>query len=74
MISPHGDFGLLAAIDEVPEEESSTEDRDPPRKDSYLSINDDFTPGVPQNPAQIFSRFISYLGPSMVLKSFSDSE
>jgi hypothetical protein len=70
LVSPRGDFGLLSAIDEVPEEEGSAEGEGPSRNGSVISVDDNFTPGAFRTPAQIFTRFISYLGPSMVFKSY----
>jgi hypothetical protein len=66
LASPYGDFSLLASIDELPEEDGSTEDQGTSRNGSVNSVEDALTSGADQTPAQIFSRFISYLGPSMV--------
>lgn len=64
--SPSENYGVLAAIDEAPDQEESTP-HSPKGRYQELS-NDSYLPTV-NNPADIFSRFIAQLGPSMVSNS-----
>lgn len=60
--SPVDNRGLLAAIDEVPEE-----DRAPTDKSNHQrQLSDDSCLPTMNTPADIFARFIEHLGPSMV--------
>ncbi|KAI9812601.1 MAG: hypothetical protein M1827_004590 [Pycnora praestabilis] len=62
IFSPQEEHGVLAAIDEAPEEGSGVEDsQQSPR---YGSVDHDGLSSA-NSPAEIFTRFIIHLGPSM---------
>ena len=62
--SSQEDFGVLSAIRELPEEEHPSEHNG----DLIRTVTAEEDVSSPQSPAEIFSRFISYLGPSLVRK------
>ncbi len=67
LISPQEEHGVLPAIDEASEEERNTEDTANSVRESSVDGNDNL-PTV-HLPAEIFSRFIMYLGPSLVCET-----
>ncbi|KAI9736482.1 MAG: hypothetical protein M1818_005992 [Claussenomyces sp. TS43310] len=70
-------FAVLTAIDEHPDESSDVEDLDfrdgTVRRSSHVSDSTSFLPTV-RTPAEIFSRFIIYLGPSIKSLAYTLSQ
>lgn len=77
MKSRQAQFAVLAAIDEAPDESSEAEDlQEHQHHDEGERWDAEGGPGLPtiHTPADIFARFVTYLGPSMKSLAYTLSE
>lgn len=64
--SPLEDQGILTSIDEIPEVEANSEIQAVNPEPSPASAQDMNSVSIIESPSDLFSKFISHLGPSMV--------